>query len=158
MSKRDLFFLHAPYVEEDGTFEELFDVFMRHPQDNAEVIKTACEDISGYINFCMSISVRYYCEQRGKYTQYFPDKNTRNPEKWEMYIYTYQEKINSETADFSKCKYPDLEKMMRMYQFASRSWEELSGEEQERKRTYRVPYGFLFSCLLEGKTFETSSE
>lgn len=149
MSKEQFFDLYAPYVREDGTYDELLDVFMRHPQTNPDILKRSCDWISDYINFSMDSSISYYSKSNGDYRQFFKDKEDREVEKWQITLYGTSERIYPDT-DLSTITYPNIKRIMSMNALYRKDKTKLTEEERIRYETYRVPYGFLFSYLLDG--------
>lgn len=154
LDKKTYFFINAPYVDMDGTYDELLDVLLRHPQTDKAMIERACLNISDFINFNMNNCTSYWSEERKGYYQFPINEETLDENKWKMRILSHKEiVITSEDKDFSQFEYEDLEKMLKMSAFNYRKIEDLTEQEKEQKEKYRVPYGFLFSSLLNGQEF-----
>lgn len=146
MRKEEFFKLQAPYVYEDGTYDELLEVLEKHPQDNSEVIIKASKEISEFINFNMGVSESFWSKSREDYFQFFDEDEDVDYDKYELSIWSTDEQIYPDT-DLSTITYPNIKKILRMLEVNKRK------KDKERREKYRVPYGYVFSLLLEGHDF-----
>lgn len=157
MSKLDNgFFLSAPYIVEDGTYGELFDVFKAHPQENKEIVHRACELISEYICFNMSICAYYKHKEHEAYSQPFRNIDTFDLTDWKIEVFAENteemDMITPQTiGSFTDKHYPNIQKMLSFFSFEN---ELKIKREEPLVEEYNVPYGVLFATLLDGKMLD----
>lgn len=116
MNKYQIFkkYIYDPY--NDGTSEDLYKVYKKHPQTDPLILKSALKQMSKYIAFCMDISVRYRCKDTGKNRQY--GKNL-DSELWVIWLWNYGITIYPPT-DLKTIKYEYIEDLIKVRQMGER--------------------------------------
>lgn len=147
------FHIDAPYVDSDGITDELYEVLIEHGQNDGLIIEKACELISSYIHFSMNITPKFRSKKDHEYKSFFEKGEEYEENEWQFYIDIGTEVILVTPETKKPVNYPDFEKMLGMFKFENRNYNSLSTHEKSRHSQFRVPYGFLFSYLLDGKEF-----
>lgn len=158
MSKETKFFLEAPYVDIDGTYSELREVFIAHPQSETTILHQACESISEYICFCMNSSIYYKNIVSGKYEQLFLEQVNIDKTDWKLVVRNspFPEIIFSTDKDdngqYTSRNYKDINKFLRMKEYDGEKKKDYYKNSTSKKRLY--PYEMLFRALLDGIEFK----
>lgn len=148
------FDIEAPYVDQDGTLEELYDVLMAHGQKDRSIIEKACSEITQYILFCMEMTVVFRSKLDDTYKDIFEKEEEFEEKDWKLYLHLSNNRYEATPKTIKEVPYNNLEKLIRMMEYDCRNLSSLSEEESNRKIKYAVPYGYLFAYLLDGNTFE----
>ena len=135
MTKKEIFFQYAWLPEDDGTFVDCYDYYMKHPQKDPEILKRTCIELSLHCHFCMSVVEFFWSPSRQDYFQ------------------AYSIHFGIEDLDFTKFKYEFREGISVTHEddLATVPYENIEGHIAMMK--IGPSYNDTLRALMRGETF-----
>lgn len=135
MKKEEIYNQYARIIEEDGTWSDLKKIYLSHPQQDVEILKKACQEMTEYVRFCLEIVESYWSESQQSYIQIGDDLDESN---YQIEL-SYDELTITKDTDLSTIEYPNIKGLMKMNQLNLR-------------------YTPLFNHLLDGNFYLDKTE
>lgn len=154
MNKLEYFKINVPYVDEDGTKEELEKILLIHRQENVENIKRAAKEISYLINFCMDIATTPFNKTKNEYTilNFDTDEIDYTDIMISVRDGTKYKTLHIDSEEILNVNYPNIKVLISMLKEMDRIsfTDNLTDEENDRREIYGCHYNYILSKMLDG--------
>ena len=116
MNKNYIFEEYCRVIEEDGTKDDLREVYLAHPQEDPFILKRACEKMSDFVSFCMEIVSYYWSEHAQDYRQFLQDETDAfDYTRWKIKM-VYEKKTIYPETDIDPKQDTYLYEMIKLFQ------------------------------------------